>query len=285
MAISIVAPTILTKNPTEYKEIVQKYNAFTKRAHIDISDGTLSPDVTVSETATWWPKGWQVDIHMMTANPAAHVDNLIKLHPNLVIFHAEAKDDLLPIFDTLKQNGMKVGVALVKSVYPPSIKAVLEAADHAMIFSGEMGKYGGNADILLLEKIRRTRILKLDSDDQEWLDDVEIDNRQAMEMADTYSQITTGVMDAFANVISNNMNVAMKKLAVINLVMMAPTFVTSFFGMNFKLPFDTLNGYIPVSIATLICVLSVMLSWWLLSFNKTARTLKKVKKAKKRKKS
>lgn len=138
---------------------------------------------------------------------------------------------------------------------------------------------------LLLEKIRRTRILKLDSDDQEWLDDVEIDNRQAMEMADTYSQITTGVMDAFANVISNNMNVAMKKLAVINLVMMAPTFVTSFFGMNFKLPFDTLNGYIPVSIATLICVLSVMLSWWLLSFNKTARTLKKVKKAKKRKKS
>ena len=48
---------------------------------------------------------------------------------------------------------MKVGVALVKSVYPPSIKAILEAADHAMIFSGEMGKYGGNADILLLEKI------------------------------------------------------------------------------------------------------------------------------------
>ncbi len=153
MAISIVAPTILTKNPTEFKEIVQKYHAFTKRAHIDISDGTLSPDITVNETACWWPKGWQVDIHMMTANPAAHVDNLIKLHPNLVIFHAEAKDDLLPIFDTLKQNGMKVGVALVKSVYPPSIKAILEAADHAMIFSGELGKYGGTADTLLLEKV------------------------------------------------------------------------------------------------------------------------------------
>ena len=136
---------------------------------------------------------------------------------------------------------------------------------------------------LLLEKIRRTRILKLDSDDQEWLDDVEIDNRQAMEMADTYSSITTGVMDAFANVISNNMNLAMKKLAVINLVMMAPTFVTSFFGMNFKLPFDTLRGYVPVSIATAICVISVLMSWWLLSFNKNARTVKKYKKNKKRK--
>ena len=141
------------------------------------------------------------------------------------------------------------------------------------------------ANQLLLEKIRRSRILKLDSDDQEWLDDVEIDNRQAMEMADTYSAITTGVMDAFANVISNNMNVAMKKLAVINLVMMAPTFVTSFFGMNFKLPFDTLKGYIPVSLATLICLISVVLSWWLLSFNKNARTLKKLKKAKRKKKS
>lgn len=139
------------------------------------------------------------------------------------------------------------------------------------------------ANQLLLEKIRRTRILKLDSDDQEWLDDVEIDNRQAMEMADTYSSITTGVMDAFANVISNNMNLAMKKLAVINLVMMAPTFVTSFFGMNFKLPFDDMGGYIPVSFAGLICLISVLLSWWLLSFNKSARTLKKIKKSKKKK--
>lgn len=153
MAISIVAPSILTKDPTEYKEIVQKYHPFVKRVHIDISDGTLSQETTINETACWWPKGWEVDIHMMTANPAAHVDNLIKLHPNLVIFHAEAKDDLLPIFDTLKQNGMKVGVAIIKGVYPPSIKAILEAADHAMIFSGAMGQYGGTADLLLLEKV------------------------------------------------------------------------------------------------------------------------------------
>ncbi|MBQ4377960.1 MAG: magnesium transporter CorA family protein, partial [Treponema sp.] len=92
------------------------------------------------------------------------------------------------------------------------------------------------ANQLLLEKIRRTRILKLDSDDQEWLDDVEIDNRQAMEMADTYSSITTGVMDAFANVISNNMNVIMKKLTVISLVLMVMSFITSFWGMNIRLP-------------------------------------------------
>ncbi len=48
---------------------------------------------------------------------------------------------------------MKVGVAIVKGVYPGSIKTILKAADHALIFSGELGKYGGEANLLLLEKV------------------------------------------------------------------------------------------------------------------------------------
>jgi magnesium transporter len=76
-------------------------------------------------------------------------------------------------------------------------------------------------------------------------------------------------MDAYSSVISNNLNVVMKKLAIINLVMMAPTFVTSFFGMNFKLPFETMPGYWPVIMATLLCVISVFLSVWLLNINKS----------------
>jgi magnesium transporter len=57
---------------------------------------------------------------------------------------------------------------------------------------------------LLLEKLRKTRILKLDEEDQDWLDDVEIDNRQAMEMADTYTNIMAQMNDASASLISNN---------------------------------------------------------------------------------
>lgn len=121
---------------------------------------------------------------------------------------------------------------------------------------------------LLLQKMKTTRLIKFDEDDIDFVEGVAIDNRQAMEMADTYSNILFGVMDAFSSVTSNNLNVVMKKLAIINLVMMAPTFVTSFFGMNFKLPFDDLPGYIPVIIATLICMISVFLCSWLLNFNK-----------------
>ena len=153
MPITTVAPSILTNSPTQYKEIIKKYYPFVRRAHIDISDGTLSSTVTINETAVWWPKGWVVDIHMMTAEPSKHMPDLLKLHPNLVIFHAEAREDLLPIFDTIKQNGMRVGVAIVKGVYPGSIKALLKAADHALIFSGNLGEMGGTADLLLAEKV------------------------------------------------------------------------------------------------------------------------------------
>jgi magnesium transporter len=65
---------------------------------------------------------------------------------------------------------------------------------------------------LLLEKLSKTRYLTFDEDDRDWLEGVEIDNRQAIEMTDTYSDILSGMMDAFASVISNNLNIVMKKL-------------------------------------------------------------------------
>jgi len=91
---------------------------------------------------------------------------------------------------------------------------------------------------MLLEKLRKTRYLKLDEEDQDWLDDVEIDNRQALEMADTYANIMAQMNDAFASVLSNNLNLVMKTMTGWNLVLMLPTLVTSFFGMNVPLPWD-----------------------------------------------
>ncbi|MCQ2575098.1 MAG: magnesium transporter CorA family protein [Treponema sp.] len=127
------------------------------------------------------------------------------------------------------------------------------------------------SNALLLEKMRTTRLIKFDEEDIDFVEGVKIDNRQAIEMADTYSNILFGVMDAFSSVTSNNLNIVMKKLAIINLVMMAPTFITSFFGMNYRLPFEHLPGYIPVIIATLLCILSVFLSYWMLNWDKYSK--------------
>ncbi len=139
------------------------------------------------------------------------------------------------------------------------------------------------ANQLLLEKIRRTKILKLDEDDREWLDDVEIDNRQAMEMADTYSSITTGVMDAFSNVISNNMNVIMKKLTVISLVLMIMSFITSFWGMNIRLPWSQSGSWTGFFCITALCVISATVAYIIMNL-KPVKKVKKEKKSKKKRK-
>ncbi len=117
---------------------------------------------------------------------------------------------------------------------------------------------------LLLEKLTKTRILVLDEDDREWLEDVEIDNRQAIEMADTYSNILSGMMDAFASVISNNLNIVMKRLTVISLILMVPTFIVSFFGMNVPLPFSD-SGWFGVAVVSGACVLASLAAMFLLA--------------------
>ncbi|MBQ0040189.1 MAG: magnesium transporter CorA family protein [Treponema sp.] len=112
---------------------------------------------------------------------------------------------------------------------------------------------------MLLEKLRKTKILKLDEEDQEWIDDVEIDNRQALEMADTYTNIMAQTNDTLTSIISNNLNIVMKKLAILNLVLMAPTLITSFYGMNVRLPFEN-TGKWAVVIVTFFCAISVLIT-------------------------
>jgi len=131
---------------------------------------------------------------------------------------------------------------------------------------------------LLLEKIRRSRILTLDEEDKDWLDDVEIDNRQAMQMADNYSAITESTMDAFANVISNNMNASMKRLTVASIVLMVISAITSFYGMNINLPFGGRNDWWGFGIITGLCVLSAAVSFILMSVDDRKRRLLKRKK-------
>ncbi len=90
----------------------------------------------------------------------------------------------------------------------------------------------------MMERLQRTNLLKMNEEDQELLDDVIIENKQAIEMANIYSNILSGMMDAFASVISNNLNVVMKFLTAITIILMLPTLIASIYGMNIKLPFQ-----------------------------------------------
>jgi magnesium transporter len=79
-------------------------------------------------------------------------------------------------------------------------------------------------------------MIRFKDDEMELLEDVVTENKQAIAMADIYSSILTGTMDAFASVISNNLNIVMRRLTAASIVLMIPTLVYSFFGMNVPLP-------------------------------------------------
>ena len=91
---------------------------------------------------------------------------------------------------------------------------------------------------LLIEKLQKTNLLPLTEEDRELLDDAITETRQAIEMANIYSDILSGMMDAFASVISNNLNVVLKQLTSISLILMIPMLVASLGGMNVPLPFQ-----------------------------------------------
>ncbi|MEC2056445.1 magnesium transporter CorA family protein [Peribacillus psychrosaccharolyticus] len=91
---------------------------------------------------------------------------------------------------------------------------------------------------VVLDKILRFNYLKMYEEDKDLLEDVIIETNQAIEMSETYSSILSGMMDAFASIISNNVNIAMKFLTSVTIILTLPTMVASFFGMNVNLPFS-----------------------------------------------
>ena len=114
------------------------------------------------------------------------------------------------------------------------------------------------ADEVTLMKITRGKLIKLYEDDEELLEDVLIEIHQAMEMCNIYSNILSGTMDAFASVISNNLNIVMKVLTVITIVMAIPNIIFSFYGMNVTgLPVAI--WWFPTIVAVAACIIATII--------------------------
>lgn len=127
----------------------------------------------------------------------------------------------------LKQVNQKIKLAednLEKSIKNEELQALLQIEKSLVFF---MTSLKGNS--IVLHRIKNMRNINLDA---ELLEDVDIELRQALEMTNIYSDILTGTMDAYASVISNNMNDIMKKMTSISIILMIPTVIASFYGMN-----------------------------------------------------
>lgn len=157
-----IAPAITVETSDQFKAQMEKIHQLANRVHIDITDGEFAPTFLVNPSEVWWPEGWHADLHAMVARPSEYVDQLIALKADLIIFHAEVEEDLLPVIQKIKSAGMKAGIALQRSTVPSTVKHMIEAVDHVMIFSGELGRYGGTASLMQLEKVHLIRAIKPD---------------------------------------------------------------------------------------------------------------------------
>lgn len=155
-----IVPTIMVETVDQYRAETEKVGTFARRVHIDITDGEFAPTFLLGEDQLYWPEAWDVDVHAMVARPSEHLGKLLQLKPHLVILHAEAQEDLLPHFEALKQAGIKTGVGLLKTTVPATIEPIIKAADHVMIFSGDLGHHGGTASMMQLEKVRLIKKIK-----------------------------------------------------------------------------------------------------------------------------
>ena len=93
---------------------------------------------------------------------------------------------------------------------------------------------------VVMEKLMRSKCIKMYEEDEDILEDAIVENRQAIEMGTIYRDILGGTMDAYASIISNNLNIVMKFLASVTIVLSIPTIVSGLWGMNVEgLPFAT----------------------------------------------
>ncbi len=93
---------------------------------------------------------------------------------------------------------------------------------------------------VMMERVQRTQIFNYYDDDQELLEDVLTENQQAIQMTSINTEILSSMMDAFASIISNNLNGVMKGLAAITIIINVPAVVAAFYGMNVRLPGEDL---------------------------------------------
>ncbi|MFZ1484347.1 MAG: hypothetical protein WAS36_05040 [Candidatus Saccharimonadales bacterium] len=154
-----ICPTVTTDDMDEYQRQIEQSARFAVRIHIDLGDGVFTRKLTSVEDV-WWPAGMRADLHIMFKEPFQHIPAIIALNPQLVIIHAEADGDFMAFAQEVRRHGIEVGVALLQDTPVSAIMPAMHMIDHVLIFSGDLGHFGGEADLSLLDKIAELRRLK-----------------------------------------------------------------------------------------------------------------------------
>jgi ribulose-phosphate 3-epimerase len=155
-----ICPTVTSDDPEVYDAQIRQSLGYAHRLHIDLADGVFTKNKLMDIENVWWPGGVRADLHVMYHAPFEHAGALIALQPQLIIVHAEAEGDYIAFAERLHHHGIEAGVALLPDTPAEAITPALDYIDHVLIFSGNLGHFGGHADLSLLQKARTLKALK-----------------------------------------------------------------------------------------------------------------------------
>lgn len=149
----------------------------------------------------------------------------------------------------IDKSSQRIQNELHRTMKDKQLVQLLELQNALVYFSTSL-----QANEAVISKIIRTDILKKYEEDKELLEDVQIENQQAIEMCSIYRNILSGTMDAFSSIISNKLNTVMRILTAITFIISIPTLIASIFGMNVRVPWQNeISGF---WIVLAMCVVS-----------------------------
>ncbi len=208
--------------------------------------------------------------HVITIT--AFENPVVQLFLDEKVRHFNPSDDVLFILQIFEQNVHRFLNCLKKlnlkrnlieqELYSSSrnreLKQLLSIEKSLVYFVNSL-----SANELLLMKMKRTDFLHLrnDEDKSDLFEDIIIDNSQALEMANVYSNILSGTMDAYASIISNNLNITIHRLTLITIFLAVPTLLASIYGMNIPLPLQE-QGWALYLVLGISVFLSILLGWY-----------------------
>ncbi len=158
-----IVPAVLASNPQDYERDLKLAVNLSNRVQIDLADGEFAPNKTINLAQSHWPEGVNADIHLMYDSPSEHIPTVIAKFPHLLIVHYEAKgldqEGLISMSDQLRSLDIKLGLGLLPSTQVSEVKEFLQYLDHILIFTGDLGHYGGELRRDCLEKIAEIKDL------------------------------------------------------------------------------------------------------------------------------
>lgn len=159
---AIVCPTVTCQSDDlhEYRRQMERIENLSKHIHVDLMDGDFAPSKSPNIDSIWFPEDVQVDLHIMYRDPSDVLNTVIELKPRLLIIHSEANGDPATLSDALQVADIKFGVALLQDTPVSTILDQLEYVDHVLIFSGVLGRFGGEANLGLLSKVAQLKKYK-----------------------------------------------------------------------------------------------------------------------------